>query len=167
MKLKKHILLTICSTMIFIVVKAQNPQPPPRPLQVYVDPQQGLVFGSVFRGPTGGSVIIYPDGSRSVTGDIQQAHSGVPFSPAIFEIEANPGTIVTIVNGPDVILNGSNGGTAILKIGNSNLGSPFITNVQQPSRTILRIGATLVIGTSLVTPSGNYTGYFNLTFIQQ
>lgn len=163
----KKIILYLLFSMTALSSNAQVPPAPPRPIQVYVNPLQGLVFGSVFRGPTGGSVIVFPDGSRSVTGDIQQAHSGVPFSPAIFEIEANPGTLITIVNGPDVVLNGSNGGTAILKIGQSNLGSPFITSIQQPLRTTLRIGATLVIGSPLITPTGNYSGQFDIIFIQQ
>ena len=161
------IVILILSIFSFNDLLAQQPQPPPKPIEVYADPLQGLVFGSVFRGNTGGSVIIYPDGSRSVTGDIQQAHSGVPFSPAIFEIEANIGTIINIVNGPDVILNGSNGGTTILKIGTTSLGGSFITSVNPPQRTTLRIGGTLVIGGPLVSPSGNYSGNFYITFVQQ
>jgi hypothetical protein len=159
--------LFLLAFFTFGVISAIAQQPPPRPINIFVNPTQGLVFGSVFRGANGGSVIIYPDGSRSVTGDIQQAHSGASFSPAIFEIEANQGTIITIVNGPDVILNGTNGGTAILKIGESNLGSPFITSLTPPLHTILRVGGTLLIGSPLVTPTGNYSGTFQLTFIQQ
>lgn len=161
----RHLFLLVCLSFVFTAAFTQ--QPPPRPINIYVNPTQGLVFGSVFRGANGGSVIIYPDGSRSVTGDIQQAHNGVTFSPAIFEIEANQGTIITIVNGPDVILNGSNGGTATLKIGSSSLGTPFITSVLPPLHTILRIGGTLIIGSPQVTPTGKYSGTFNLTFIQQ
>lgn len=162
-----QIRLLILAILSSLSVKAQHPQPPPKPVQVFADPLQGLIFGSVFRGNTGGSVIVYPDGSRSVTGDIQQANTGVPFSPAIFELEANIGTLISIVNGPDVVLNGSNGGTAILKIGNTNLGNTFITTVEPPQRTTIRVGGTLVIGGPLVSPSGNYNGNFYITFVQQ
>ncbi len=160
-------------TIIFLCLLGSNelfgqtPQPPPRPIEIFADPLQGLFFGAVFRGPTGGSIIVFPDGSRSVTGDLQKANTGAPFSPAIFEIEANLGTIINIVNGPDVLLNGSNGGTANLIVGTSNLGSTFITSVAPPQRTTLRIGGTLVIGGPLVSPSGVYNGYFSLTFVQQ
>ncbi len=64
---------------------SQVPQPPPRPIEIFADPLQGLFFGAVFRGPTGGSIIVYPDGSRAVTGDLQKANTGTPVSPAIFE----------------------------------------------------------------------------------
>lgn len=144
-----------------------QPPPPPRPIAVYADPLQGLIFGTVFRGFTGGSVIVFPDGSRSVTGDIIQSNLGVPWSPAIFEVEANQGTIITILNGPDVILNGSNGGTVTLRVGSSNVGSPFITSAVPPTRTIIKIGGTLFIGGPLASPSGNYSGNFYVTFIQQ
>lgn len=150
-----------------IFAQTPQPPPPPRPIEVFADPLQGLFFGAVFRGPTGGSIIVFPDGSRSVTGDLQKANTGTPVSPAIFEIEANLGTIINIVNGPDVILNGSNGGTARLVVGESNLGSSFITAVTPPLRTILRIGGTLVVGGPLITPSGVYNGFFSVTFVQQ
>ena len=154
-----------CSAMISI--NAQQPPPPPRPISVYANPQQGLVFGTVFRGPTGGNIIIYPDGSRSVTGDLIESTVGPPFSPAFFEVEANPGTVVSILNGPDVVLQGSNGGTAILEIGDASTGSPFITIEQPPMRTIVRIGGVLRVGGPLTTISGVYSGSFYVTFIQQ
>lgn len=146
---------------------AQTPPQPPRPIAVFANPEQGLIFGTFFRGNTGGSVIIYPDGSRSVTGDIIQSNIGVPFSPAIFELEASQGTIISILNGPDITLNGSNGGTAILKIGSASTGSPFITSVQYPLRTTIRIGGTLTVSGPLTSPSGAYSGNFYVTFIYQ
>lgn len=145
----------------------QSPPVPPRPISIFANPEQGLIFGTFFRGTTGGTVIIYPDGSRSVTGDIVQSNIGVPFSPAIFEVEANQGTIISILNGPDVQLTGSNGGSVTLQLGNSIPGSPFITAVQAPSRTMIKIGGTLVVGGSLISPSGSYSGNFYVTFVQQ
>ncbi len=144
-----------------------QPPLPPRPIAIFANPEQGLIFGTFFRGNTGGSVIIYPDGSRSVTGDIIQSNIGVPFSPAIFEVEANPGTIITLLNGPDIILHGTNGGTVSLHVGNSNTGSPFITSVARPARTTIRIGGTLSVSGPLTSSSGSYSGIFYVTFIQQ
>lgn len=159
----------ICLLMaIPVAVNAQQPPPvPPRPIVVFANPEQGLIFGTFFRGTTGGTVIIFPDGSRSVTGDIVQSNIGVPFSPAIFEVEANLGTIISILNGPDVQLTGSNGGSVTLKLGSSNPISPFITNVQAPLRTTVKVGGTLVVGGALASPSGAYNGNFYITFIQQ
>lgn len=148
-------------------IRTEAQPPPPKPVAVYVSPSQGLNFGAFFQGVTGGSVIIYPDGSRSVTGDITQANLGIPFSAAIFEIEANPGTLISILNGPDVTLSGSNGGSMTLHIGSSDIGSPFITRAMSPSRTQIKIGGTLTVGNSLANPSGNYSGTFSITFMQE
>jgi hypothetical protein len=166
--MKKEIILLILFLIAGSAIRAQVvPPQPPRPIAVYADPQQGLIFGTVFRGNTGGTVIVYPDGSRSVTGDIVQSNIGVPFSPAIFEVEAIPGTVVTIMNGPDIILTGSNGGSVSLHLEGSSTGSPFITLAVPPMRTTVRIGGTLTIGGPLASPSGAYSGIFSVTFIQQ
>ena len=146
-------------------VEAQPP--PPRPISIYVNPAQGLIFGAFFQGISGGTVVLFPDGSRSVTGSLVQANLGYPFSPAIFEVDANVGTMVSIMNGPDVTLTGSNGGTLNLHIGAASTGTSFITTVSPPSRTQVRIGGTLTVGNALANPSGNYTGTFSVTFIQQ
>lgn len=148
-------------------VNAQGgPENPPRPVIIYVNPAQGLNFGAFYQGGTGGSVIVYPNGSRSTTGSVIQTSQGFSFSPAIFEVDAEPGTLVTILNGPDVTLTGSNGGTMNLTIGNADPPSPFIATATSPSRTLIRIGGTLTIGNPLANPPGNYNGTFSVTFIQ-
>lgn len=160
-------LILILWLLILNITAESQPPLPPRPIAIFANPEQGLIFGTFFRGNTGGTVIIYADGSRSVTGDIVQSNIGVPFSPAIFELEANPGTIVTILNGPNIILNGTSGGTVSLHIGTANTGSPFITSVPLPGRTTIRIGGTLTVSGPLASPSGSYSGNFYVTFIQQ
>lgn len=158
-----------CFVMLLLMNanKTQAQEAPPRPISIYVNPSQGLIFGAFFQGVSGGSVIVYPDGSRSTTGDIVQANLGIPFSPAIFEVDANPGTLISIMNGPDVTLTGSNGGTLRLHIGASSTGSPFIATAVPPNRTQVRIGGTLTVGNALANPSGNFSGYFSVTFIQE
>lgn len=140
---------------------------PPIPFTVYASPSQGLFFGAIFTGVSGGTVIIYPDGTRAVTGDVIQASLGFPFSPAIFEIEAQLGARIAILNGPDVILTGSNGGTMTLHLGASDPISPFVSSVSPPTRTQVRIGGTLIVGNNSITPVGAYSGTFNVTFIQE
>jgi len=142
------------------------PENPPRPVVVYVNPAQGLIFGAFYQGSSGGTVIIYPDGSRSTTGSVIQTSQGFSFSPAIFEVDAEPGTLVTIVNGPDVTLSGSNGGSISLHIGNADPVSPFIARAISPGRTQIRIGGTLTLISPLANPPGNYSGTFSVTFIQ-
>lgn len=148
-------------------LRLQAQEAPPRPIQIYVNPALGLNFGTFTLGNTGGTVIIYPNGTRSSTGDIVQLSSGIPFSPAIFEVEANLGTVVSILNGPNATLTGSNGGSLTLQIGTSSTGSPFITNVAPPGRTQVRIGGTLFVGSPLSNPGGIYSGTFMVTFIQE
>jgi hypothetical protein len=163
----KKLISCIVPLLYFLnAVYAQPPQPP-RPITIFANPEQGLIFGTFFRGNSGGEVIIYPDGSRSVTGDIIQSNIGVPFSPAIFEIEVSQGTMITILNGPDITMTGSNGGNIKLKIGNSNMGSSFITSANFPAHTTIRIGGKLSVSGPLTSPSGSYSGNFYVTFIQQ
>jgi Domain of unknown function (DUF4402) len=165
----ERILRVVVMSLFFygILPVAFGQEAPPRPITVYVNPAQGLIFGAFTQGVTGGTVIIYPNGVRSTTGDILQLPSGIPFSPAIFEVEANVGTVVSIINGPDVQLSGSNGGSMMLQLGGSSTGSPFITTIPPPGRTEVRIGGTLFVGSPLANPGGEYSGTFMVTFIQE
>lgn len=144
-----------------------NPNMPPQPFSVYTNPAQGLFFGAFFQGMAGGTVIIFPDGSRSATGDIILANLGYPFSAAIFEVEAQAGTRISILNGADEVLNGSNGGTMTMQIGTSDPGTPFIITTTPPARTQVRVGGTLIVGNSLTNPVGDYYGTFSVTFVQE
>lgn len=161
-------LFTTAGTLLLIgCLHAGAQQLPPRPISIFVNPAQGLIFGAFFQGVSGGMVIIYPDGSRAVTGSIVPANLGFPFSPAIFEVDANPGTLIAIMNGPDVTLTGSNGGFMLLHIGAASTGPSFVATAVPPGRTLVRIGGTLTAGNPLASPPGAYNGVFSVTFIQQ
>ena len=149
------------------IMNGFSQEAPPRPIVVYINPAQGLNFGVFTHGPSGGTVIVYPNGTRSTTGDIIQLSSGIPFSPAIFEVVDNIGTLVSIINGPDIQLTGSNGGSMTLQLGATSTGSPFITTVPPPGRNEVRIGGTLVVGNPLSNPGGDYSGSFMVTFFQE
>ncbi|SFD78858.1 protein of unknown function [Chitinophaga sp. CF118] len=166
-KNKGYTLICVMALLLLMHFTAYSQEPPPRPIAIYVNPAQGLIFGAFFHGPSGGSVIIYPDGSRSVTGSVVQANLGFPFSSAIFEIDANPGTLIAIMNGPDVNLSGSGGGTLSLHIGTASTGTPFVATATSPARTQVRIGGTLTVGNMLANPAGSYSGMFSVTFIQE
>lgn len=124
-------------------------------------------FGAFYQGISGGTVIIYANGSRSSTGDTHLVALGFSFYPAIFSVDANVGTIVTISNGPDVPLTGSNGGSMTLHIGDSSPVSPFITSVAPAGQTQVHIGGILTIGNPGANPVGAYNGSFTVTFNQQ
>jgi hypothetical protein len=142
--------------------------PPPPPRKIVVTPTaQGLSFGAFYHGPAGGTVTVNSAGSRTGGGSVVLLGMGYTFTPALFEIIGNPGTIVTLLNGPDVLLNGSNGGSLLLHIGDSNPVSPFVLTVPYKVVTQLRVGGTLTVGGSGANPPGSYSGTFTIIFNQQ
>lgn len=138
---------------------------PPRPIKVTTF--QNLCFGAFFQGMTGGSVIVYPDGTRTTTGDVIQANLGYLFFPAIFEVDAQPGVVINITKGTDAILTGSNGGSMVMKTGNTYPVSPFVNTLSPPGKTQVRVGGTLIVGSPLANPEGSYSGTFSITFNQE
>lgn len=141
-------------------------EPPPRPVVVTVTAQT-LSFGAFTHGTVGGTVSISSGGIRSSSGDVILLSLGYSYSTTLYEVVANPGTIVSILNGPDVILPGSNGGSITLTIGTSDPVSPFVTTTLPPLPTYLNIGGTITIGNSAANPPGDYSGTYDITFVQQ
>jgi hypothetical protein len=158
---------TALAMLLFCFSTSHAQVQPPRPLNIFVNPAQPLSFGAFYQGSLGGTVTISPSGVRSSTGDIVLTNLGFTYSPALIEVEGLPGTLVSILNGPDVILSGSNGGSMTLHIGTSSPASPFIITTTPPSRTVVNIGGTLTVGTPSANPAGAYTGTFNITFVEQ
>lgn len=153
--------------LISIPVMAQ--EFPPRPIVVTVSTAQSLNFGAFCITAAGGSVIIYPDGSRSVTGDVIPISLGFLFSTALFEIEANPGTTISILNGAgtEATLTGDTGETMTMQVGTSYPLSPFVINTVPPDVTQVTLGGTLFVGSMIANPPGNYSGTFVVTFVQE
>jgi len=142
------------------------PEPPPRPLTVTVNLSSNLSFGAFYQGNAGGSVFIYPDGSRSATGDIVLLGMGYSFSTALFDVTAYPGTPVSILQGTSV-LTCTNGGVLTLKTGDPSTFYPVIINTMPPASTQVRVGGELIVGNPLANPPGDYTGSFDVTFVQE
>lgn len=160
-----RLIVLICFLLVFS--RFMNGQePPPRPLTVTVT-SQNLSFGAFSQGAVGGTVTIASDGSRSATGDIILLTLGYSFSTALYELVANPGTVVSLLNGPDVVMPGSNGGSITLHIGASDPVSPFVITTVPPAYTLLNVGGTLTIGDPLSNPPGDFSGTFDITFIQE
>jgi hypothetical protein len=155
--------LVIVITMITASLKAQ--EWPPIPIEV-TPTGQTLSFGAFSMGAIGGTVTVSPAGVRSSTGDVILL-TIAGYSSAGFDILSNPGTLISILNGPDVVLPGSNGGSLLLTIGASDPVSPFVTNVIPPVTTELLIGGTLTVGNIVANPAGSYSGTFQVTFIQE
>ena len=155
---------SILLLLLYVSVSAQ--EMPPRPINVSVNMSQNLSFGDFYQYGSGGTVIVSSSGARSSTGSIVLLSQGT-ISTSRFDITANPGTLITIVNGSDVSLNGSGGGTMMLHIGASSPSSPMVTTQPRSSVNIVYVGGTITVGNSAASPPGNYSGTFQITFVQQ
>ncbi len=171
-KLKKYIktffigALSLVSLHAFAQISPTDSLPgDPGNISVYT--VQNMHFGAFTQGAIGGSVILSATGMRSVTGDVIQLNMGVTYFQAIFEVEAVVGTVISIMNGPNATLTGSNGGSMSMTIGGSSPGSPFISSQQPPNRTTVNIGGTLSVGSPVSNPPGTYSGTFYITFNQE
>jgi len=140
---------------------------PPRPVSVQVSTTQHLRFGAFFQGAAGGTVIVYANGTRTTTGTVIPANFGAIYSPALFEVDAEPGTVITISVAGPVVLSGSNGGTMELDLDDISPASPFVTTAVPPARTPVYIGGTLTVDDQTGSPPGEYSGTFNVIFFQQ
>ncbi|MEI6679791.1 MAG: DUF4402 domain-containing protein [Mariniphaga sp.] len=154
--------LTICLVVLFLPVIAQ--EKPPKPISVQVSTLQHLNFGTFIQTGSSGTVTVTYDGARSATGGVILPNTGAFSSSALFEVTALPGTLITIMNGPNAILTGSNSGTLVLQPGESSTRSPFIATTEI---TNVFIGGTLIVGSMSANPAGEYSGTFQVTFIQQ
>jgi hypothetical protein len=167
----KHLLLMLLLSGIPALCSAQNPTDdddlPPDPGAMSVYTVQNISFGTFSNGSSGGTITVSSNGIRSVTGTVVPLNLGFQHFEAVFEVDSPQGSIISIINGPDATLTGSNGGTMTLKIGNSSPQSPFTIIDPQPIRTPVRIGGTLTVGNSVTSPPGTYTGTIYITFNQE
>jgi hypothetical protein len=157
------VFLTLLLVSLWLTSYSQ--EPPPRPLVVTVT--RNISFGAFTHGLTGGSVSLDVGGTRTKTGDVILLNLGYTYSTATYSLVANPGTVVSLLPGSDVYLNGSNGGTLRFHIDSTNPASPFVISTIPPASTTLYLGGTLTVGNTSSNPPGNYSGTFNLTFIQE
>jgi len=162
--IQERILLTGIVIIYFFAgsseLKAQ--EDPPRPPSISVT--SDLSFGAFYHGAAGGTVTITPAGSRTSTGDVVLLGMGYLFTPSRYNVYSNAGTVISILNGPDVQLTWS-GYSMNLHIGISNPASPFVNSNPYSVPTELTVGATLSVGNSMANPPGTYNGTFNITLV--
>lgn len=153
--------LLLCLLLFSVQTKGQ--EKPPRPILVEVSTAQHLQFGSFIQNGLSGTVTVSPEGMRTATGSIILPNIHSIVSPALFIVDAEPGTLITILNGNNSVI--SNGGYNMeLSIGDASTQSPFVTRSQQ---TFVYIGGTLTVGPLSANPAGTYSGTFQVTFIQE
>jgi hypothetical protein len=162
-RLLLSLLLFVCLLVFQIQCYAQ--EQPPRPIDARITSiitLQQLNFGSVI--PTGadGTVTVPSSfGPRTYLGNVLLLNSF--FSPALFEVEAIPGTVIAISYNTPLALTSSNGRSVMLVDAESSEGSPFVTRTD---RTYVYIGGTIHVQTILDNPSGSYFGLLYVTFTQ-
>ena len=169
-RLYTHYLITFLFGTLFLFCFSISIAQPILPQKsITVLPTQSLHFGTFcVTGPTGGTVTVGYDGSRTSTGEIILLTVAPVAQPAIFEIKLCQGRNVCIDFNPPVILLTGPGGTLSLKIGptdNGDNGARFLTNSDCNFITPLRVGGTLTVPGS--TLPGAYSGSFAINFIQQ
>ena len=168
-RLLKLVLITVFGLCSSIAVAQINPTDslPGDPGGIIISTVQQMHFGAFSNSGNGGTVSISNTGMRSATGSIIPLNMGVNYMQAMFDLDAPQGCIISIMNGPDAVLTGSNGGTMSMHIGPADPSSPFIVLVAQPAKTRLSVGGTLTIGNSVASPPGNYSGTFYILFNQE
>jgi hypothetical protein len=163
-------LLLIAGIMLLCgSVKVLMAQPlPPRPVVITVNHSQPLAFGAFTPGVSGGTITVSPDGgTRTSTGTVIPLNMGLVYTPAMFYVRANPGTVISLLSGPPAVLSGSNGGTLSLQLDDTFPASPFVTSVPYQQQTTVLLGGTLTVGTIASNPAGNYSGTVDVTFVQE
>lgn len=164
---KSFFIFTFLSLISLAFSEVTAQEKPPIPIKVEVNTSQFLNFGSFTTGMNGGTVTVNYEGTRTITGDIFLLNLGASPSPALFDVTANPGTIINISAPTNVELTGSDGGTIYLDINSFSTGRTFITTANPLGVNEVFVGGTLRIGNQSAAPPGRYNGTFTLTFIHQ
>ena len=160
----KHLLYgCIFLPLIYFSINAQ--EMPPSPISVTVNTSQNLSFGDFSQGSTGGTVTVSYNGVRNSTGEIILLNGTV--TPARFDVTANPGTLITIVNGSNATLNGDNGGHCDASNWQCQYWLAIYNEYATHNINPVYIGGTLTVGNLSASPPGNYSGSFTVTFVQQ
>ncbi|TRO66515.1 DUF4402 domain-containing protein [Christiangramia sabulilitoris] len=169
----RHLYTLLSALLIFLfsffeMVAQENP---PVPVQVEVRTSRNLNFGTFTAGSAGGNVTVSFDDQRSVDGDIFELNFGQPVSAALFDVYANPGTIIQIQDmGPYTLENQATGLQIDLFINSFSTGQKtFVTkapNAEIPNEVF--VGGTLRIPPeNSGNLPGTYFGTFTLNFIHQ
>lgn len=162
-------LIWLLSFGVFQQLSAQ--ENPPIPISVEVNTARNLNFGSFVAGTAGGNVTVSYDDQRTIDGDIFELNFGQPVSAALFDVYANPGTIIQIQDSSSYILvNQSSGAEILLFINSFSTGQrTFVTqapNAETPNEVF--VGGTLQIpADNSGSLPGTYNGTFTLNFIHQ
>lgn len=162
---RRSLLLSLLLLFTVFAVNAQ--ENPPIPIQVEVRTAQFLNFGSFVAGPAGGNVSVDYTGARAANGDIFLLNVGAGKSPALFDVYANPGTIVHLAIPPEITLTSDTGGRIYLSINSFSTGQTFVTSAPAGIPNEVFIGGSLRVPNDAEALPGKYNGNFTINFIHQ
>lgn len=156
---------------MFSNIETKAQENPPVPIQVEVRTSRNLNFGSFTAGASGGNVSVSWDSQRAIDGDIFELSFGGSVSSALFDVYANPGTIIQIEDmGPFTLTNQDTKIALQLLINSFSTGHrTFVTQAPnaQTSNEVF-VGGTLQIpADNSGNLPGRYNGTFTLNFIHQ
>jgi len=164
-KIKHYLFLLCCLTIIVLVpqyAQAQVPEKPPKPIKITVSMLQHLDFGRIVATGTYGFVTIPPTGAPSTFGDVYLL--GLT-TAGLFEVESQPGTLMTIGFPTSVnLIGGTPAGSLVLKDFTSDHSPTFIST---STSTFVYFGGKLEVKTILSdNPPGDYSGTILVTVTQ-
>ncbi|CAM4139783.1 DUF4402 domain-containing protein [Gillisia hiemivivida] len=152
---------------MFSVIEVSAQENPPIPIEVEVRAEQFLNFGAFTVGTNGGTVRVTSNGTRIANNDIYLMNMGATHTFAIFDVYANPGTIIQIQPHLETTLSGPSGSDVRLRVDiyqDVSTGPTFIVT-KSPKEVI--VGGSLHIDSQAAGPPGSYNGNLHLTFIHQ
>lgn len=151
---------------LLLTIPAIAQEHPPKPITVIsVANLDFLRFGTFIQNGTLGTIVVDPEGFRNVYSSCIDPHINSGVSAAQFEVTSLPGTLINLQFTPST-LDRIGGTITPLALDNftSIPNSPFVTTGE---KMIVKVGGTLTVQSLAANPSGNYSGTFTVTFIQQ
>ena len=162
----KHKSIQIFMAVLILSGIVQNlyaqPENPPRPM--VITSTSSLSFGVFSSEITGGTIQVDEYGVRTSSGDIVLYNLGYLYYPASFQVDVNPGHIITITLGPDILLSDGVGHTMNLELNGIYPLSPFVTTTDI---TDIYVGGVLTVGNMMTNPPGTYNGTITVIFNYQ
>lgn len=170
----KHITFCLISIFLFTCTqKVVSQENPPIPTDVEVNPVNVMNFGSFLVDNAGGTLRLDFQSQLTPGPGVMRMNSGDPAAAAIFDVYANPGTVLSISHTSPFSLTGTNGGSINLTLDSFGVNDKeilngfFITTEDALTPNTVFIGGTLTIGNSDASPPGTYNGSITVTFIQE
>jgi hypothetical protein len=121
-------------------------------------------FGRFAPGPGGGELVLTPQNSISVLGDVYRGTG--THSAASFHIsgDSDASFTISLPDDPVILRHSSSAKTMVIDDWMSSPGQGVGAGILQEGSQIVYVGATLKVGSLQDNPAGVYTGTYSVTF---